>query len=602
MLTALAAGTGLGASQLFAAPNESGTWTNTAGGVWSNADTGNWSGGIVADGAGFTAHFNTLDITAATTVSLGAPRTIGNLVFGDTANSTVGRWVLDNNSTPANILTLSGATPTITVNNLGNGTLTNSTVTISAVISGSNGLIKDGTGTVAGQSSFGKGVLVLSGANNYSGGTTISSGALAAANSSAFGTGDVTVSSGAQLQVRGVNIANTININGANALFSTSSSGSNLSGIVNLQSDSSISLATNSGNATMTLSGTLNLSGNTLSVNTINVSPAVTISAVINGSGGITKNNDGTLRISGDNINVGTYSGTTKVTRGVLELGSDGALGSGTFDFAVSNNTTGHIRSSNTTARTVAAAVAISGVGTDSVYRFGSTSAASNGDLTFTNTTDIALDTIQRAFDVRNRTQFDAGFTGTGGILMQGGAGTLVINGDSDYSGDTTVNVGTLLVNGTHTGGGAYTIAGSATLGGSGSIDSTVTVDGKLSPGNSIDTLTAGDTTFSAGSVFEVELGSGVSDLLAINGNLTLADGALLNLLGTADGVTSYIIASYTGTLSGTFSNPTLPVGYSIDYGSGSNSQISLLVPEPASLAMLGLAGLTILSARRRKA
>ena len=126
---AAAVGVGLGAAQFAEAAT--GTWTNTAGGTWSNADTGNWAGGIVADGSGNTANFNTLDITATTTVSLGEPRTIGNLIFDDTDNTTVARWILDNGGSASNILTLSGAAPTITVNTLGAGSLTNSTATIS---------------------------------------------------------------------------------------------------------------------------------------------------------------------------------------------------------------------------------------------------------------------------------------------------------------------------------------------------------------------------------------------------------------------------------------------------------------------------------------
>lgn len=522
------------------AANVNGAWTQIAAGdasgTWSNADTANWSAGAVADGSGFTADFSTLDITAVTaasSITLGEPRTIGNLIFGDTDNTTVSRWILA--AAGGNGLTLAGTTPTITVNNLGNGSITNSTVTISAVISGGSGLTKDGTGTVASQSTFGKGVLLLSGANDYTGGTTISSGALAAANSSALGTGAVTVASGAQLQVRGVNIANTININGTSALFSTAGSGSNLSGIVNLQSNSNIGLASNSGNATMTLSGTLNLAGNTLTAATINVSPAIIISGVINGSGSIIKNNDGTLRISGDNINVGTYSGTTTLTRGILELGSSGALGSGTFAFSVNNDQAGTIRSSDTTARTIAATVTTpSGPGTgnaNSRYVFGSTSASFNGDLTFTNATDIDLGTVVKRLEPYNVTQFNAGFTGTGGILKQG-TGTFVLNGVSNYTGPTTINVGTLVVNGS-LGATAVSVNANGTLSGTGSI------------GGSVTAATNGHLAVAIAAT------PGSQDPLAITGALTLESGNVLDLTAASapsDGV--YTLATAAGGVS----------------------------------------------------
>ncbi|MGC4017320.1 MAG: autotransporter-associated beta strand repeat-containing protein [Luteolibacter sp.] len=139
-----------------------GTWTNlTSGGLWS--DTANWSGGTIADGSGFTANFNTLNLTADNTVHLDGAHTLTNLIFGDTTTSTAGGWILDNNGNAANILTLAGTTPTITVNALG----TNKSATISAVIDGTVGLTKAGAGN-----------LVLSAVNTYTGATTVSAGTL----------------------------------------------------------------------------------------------------------------------------------------------------------------------------------------------------------------------------------------------------------------------------------------------------------------------------------------------------------------------------------------------------------------------------------------
>src|SRR5262245_45005111 len=80
----------------------SGTWVSTTNGaVWSNAS--NWASGI-ADGAGFTADFSTLNIAANLTVNLDSSRTIGNLIFGDTTVSN--NWTVANNGSATNILTL----------------------------------------------------------------------------------------------------------------------------------------------------------------------------------------------------------------------------------------------------------------------------------------------------------------------------------------------------------------------------------------------------------------------------------------------------------------------------------------------------------------
>ena len=140
-----------------------GTWTNqTTGNVWDTA--ANWSGGNVANGSGFTANFSSFDLTGDITVRLNSPRTLGGLTFGDHLTGSAGGWLLDDNaSAGANILTLAGGTPTITV-----GPLSSSkTAAISAVIAGSAGLTKVGAAS-----------LTLNGAlvNPLTGGLTLNGG------------------------------------------------------------------------------------------------------------------------------------------------------------------------------------------------------------------------------------------------------------------------------------------------------------------------------------------------------------------------------------------------------------------------------------------
>src|SRR5712691_1303543 len=140
-----------GAPQTRAA---SGTWANGNGGSWTNA--ANWNGGIIVDGSGNSANFGTLSLSANATVTLDAARTIGSLIFDD-QNSTKHGWFLNNGS--AGSLTLSATTQTITVNS--------ATTVIAASLLGSSGLTKAGAGK-----------LVLSGANSYTGNTTINAGTL----------------------------------------------------------------------------------------------------------------------------------------------------------------------------------------------------------------------------------------------------------------------------------------------------------------------------------------------------------------------------------------------------------------------------------------
>src|SRR5690606_6055538 len=115
--------------------------------------------------------------------------------------------------------------------------------------------------------------------------------------------------------------------------------------------------------------------------------------------------------------------------------------------------------------------------------------------------------------------------------------------GDSSgFAGVTTLYGGTLLVGGTDGAGslgGTVDVLDAARLGGSGTIGTAgssvgIAAGGILAPGNSIGTLTiAGDVTFAAGSIFEVEIIGGGNtpgvhnDLLAVGGVATLNGGTV---------------------------------------------------------------------------
>ena len=142
----------------------SGTWTGGA----ATANWGflaNWVSSTEAIGAGFTATFGN-SFTNGYTINLNANRTIGNITLNATAASD---FVI--NQINSSVLTLdnSGASPVITV------TTAARTLTISAPISGNDGLTKAGAGR-----------LILSGTNLYTGGVTINAGILQLGNASAL--------------------------------------------------------------------------------------------------------------------------------------------------------------------------------------------------------------------------------------------------------------------------------------------------------------------------------------------------------------------------------------------------------------------------------
>ena len=154
-------------------------WTNTAGGAWPTP--ANWNLDVVGNGSGITADFSTLTLTANTTVTLSGPETIGAMLFADQGNAH--SWTLSG----AGTLTIdAGLTvPSIVVNNQG--------VTNTAILAGTNGLIKAGAGTLS-----------LTAANSYSGATVVSNGVLQLAGSGgSTGTvfnSPIIVESGAEVQ------------------------------------------------------------------------------------------------------------------------------------------------------------------------------------------------------------------------------------------------------------------------------------------------------------------------------------------------------------------------------------------------------------------
>jgi hypothetical protein len=149
-----------------------------------------------------------------------------------------------------------------------------------------------------------------------------------------------------------------------------------------------------------------------------------------------------------------------------------------------------------------------------------------------------------------------------------------IINGNRSGSGMMTTN-GTLVVNGAKTGSGAVSINGTGTLGGAGSIDGPVTNNGTIAPGNAIGTLTLTDNVaMGSDSHLAVELSGTSADRLFVGGNLDLLKVDFLDVTGAGSG-SSWVIATYGGTLSGVFDKVT--PGFTVDYGTGTNSQITLM-------------------------
>ncbi len=222
-----------------------------------------------------------------------------------------------------------------------------------------------------------------------------------------------------------------------------------------------------------------------------------------------------------------------------------------------------------------------------STITLASTSTTGPVTLTFANTGRTTInDTIQDSpgapithISVSNTstTTFSGAQNTDGNFTVSGANATVIINGARSGAGNLAVtgNGAKLFVNGTKTGSGAVTINGGGTLGGAGSIDGAVTNNGTIAPGTGIGTLTLADNVaMGADSHLAIELAGTSADRMAVGGNLDLSSVDFLDVTGVGSG-SSWIIATYRGALTGVFDNVT--PGFTVDYGTGSSSQITLM-------------------------
>ncbi|PEH18959.1 AIDA autotransporter [Salmonella enterica] len=495
-------------------------------------------GGILA--AKDAASLGTGDVTIAENATLALSQgTLDNNVTGEgqIVKSGSDELIVTGDNNYSGGTTISGGTLTADhADSLGSGDIDNSGVLkvgegeLENTLSGTGSLVKTGTGE-----------LTLSGDNSYSGGTTISDGTLIAANVNALGSGDIDNSGTLKLEAEGeFNLANVTTQSGATTELAKGTT-LNVDSLTQ-QADSTLNIDLSKANGksaitadSVTLGGTLNVTG--IGSVTDSWTPEAYTYTLIDSDSAITSDFDD-LTIAGMNredVDFLTIDGKVDETDNT--------------NYDLTASLSWYADRDNAT--------------TDAHGTF--TLSDPDGSFNVAATLTDVDDTL------------DPGSRWDGKSLTKEGAGTLILSGDNDYSGGTTINEGTL-------------VAASTTALGTGLVDNNATlvldVDGEVSAVGGITThsgattqlalgtsLDLGDSALiqQDGSTLNVELNSdSVQPLITggsatLGGDLIVSDDSLQARASDAE-FQSFKLMDMTSDISGDFASLTMNLADKPDY------------------------------------
>ncbi|EAR2688263.1 fibronectin-binding autotransporter adhesin ShdA, partial [Salmonella enterica] len=385
---------------------------------------------------------------------------------GSLVKTGTGELTLSGDNTYSGGTTITGGTLTADhADSLGTGAIANSGVLqvgegeLENTLSGTGSLVKTGTGE-----------LMLSGDNTYSGGTTIDDGVLIAANVNALGGGDVDNAGTLKLDAEGeFNLANVTTQSGATTELAKGTT-LNVDSLTQ-QADSTLNIDLSKANGesaitadSVTLGGTLNVTG--IGSVTDSWTPEVYTYTLIDSDSAITSDFDN-LTVAGMNRE--------------------------DVDFLTID---GKVDEADNTHYDLTASLS---------WYADRDNASTDAHGTFTlSDPDGSFNVAANLTDVDDT--LDPNSTWDGKSLTKEDAGTLILSGDNDYSGGTTINEGTL-------------VAASTTALGTGLVDNNATLvldaDGEVS-------AVGGITTH-----------SGATTQLALGTSLDLGDSALIQQDGS---------------------------------------------------------------------
>ncbi|EDR4104860.1 fibronectin-binding autotransporter adhesin ShdA [Salmonella enterica subsp. enterica serovar Infantis] len=478
----------------------------------------------------------------------------GDVTIAESATLALSQGTLDNNVTGGGQIVKSGNDELIVTgaNNYSGGTtISGGTLTADHADSlgsgdiDNSGVLQVGEGelenTLFGSGSLvktGTGELTLSGDNTYSGGTTISDGTLTADHADSLGTG--AVANSGVLQVGEGELENTLS--GSGSLVKTGT------GKLTLGGDNSYSGGTTITGGTLTADHADSLGTGAIANSGVFKVGEGELKNTLSGSGSLVKTGTGELTLSGDN----SYSGGTTIIGGTLTADHADSLGTG----AVANSgvlQVGEGELENT----------LSGSG--SLVKTGTGELTLSGDNTYSGGTTITGGTLMadHADSLGTGAIANSGVLQVGegelenmlsgsGSLVKTGTGELTLSGDNSYSGATTITDGTL-------------IAANVNALGSGNIDNSGTLmldaEGEFNLANvatqsGVTTELARGTTLNVDSLTQQADSTLNIDLSKANGESAItADsvtlGGTLNVTGIGSVTDSWTPEAYTYTLIG---------------------------------------------------
>ncbi|MCU0795783.1 MAG: autotransporter-associated beta strand repeat-containing protein [Akkermansiaceae bacterium] len=337
------------------------------------------------------------------------------------SNSLTTGGILVSGTVGANATAISGGT--ITGPSNGDLTINQRNAAATGAFTLGSAVVDNGT---TGIQKLGSGTAILTGANTYSGTTSIGAGQLQINNAGALGSSTSISTSGtggaALVLNDGVTAGSgkTITINGGGAAEFFGALSTN--GSATWEGSVIIGAPTSARIGTLT-AGTLTVSGNISE-------PSGVPSALLTRA-----NTGGSVLLSGNN----THTGGTQVVVGGLRMGSATALGTGPLTLGGGTNPNS-FSSDSTTPRTIANALVFNGTTTH-----GLGDATNNGKLTFTG--PVTLGNASRTLGVNSTVEISNAIGATASVnLVKIGAADLILSAPNTYTGSTQINGGTLVV------------------------------------------------------------------------------------------------------------------------------------------------------------